>query len=177
MSMMRSLARVATGIALLLAVCTGALAAADSRALATTEPCSGCSLLGSLSVGLSAVEPPEPVVGDVVTLTFTVTYALPGGFDCGSPGSCRFEGGTPYLEGDEPPVYGESGIVVQRRAVQAGMATFQLYLTAETEEECRVQEPDGSCRSIFQPAFIHASTGPLELEIQEGSPTPTPTPT
>jgi len=139
------------------------------------EECSGCSLLGSLSVNLSSIEPLEPMVGDVVTLTFDVDYALPGGFDCSFNGSCALVGGAPFLEGDEPPAFESGGVVVRRRAVQAGVATVQLDLTGETEEACRFEDESG-CSTFFQPAFIHASTGPIELEVQEG-PTPSATPT
>lgn len=136
------------------------------------EECSGCSLLGSLSVRLSAIEPAAPRVGGSVTLTFDVDYALPGGFGCSST-TCDFVGGEPVLEGDEVPTFEANGVVVRRRAAEAGVATVRLDLTGNTEEACRV-ETDSGCSTFFQPAFIHASTGPLEVEVLE-APTATPT--
>jgi hypothetical protein len=125
---------------------------------------------------LSSIEPPAPMVGDSVTFTFDVDYALPGGFGCFLANSCVFVGGEPFLEGDEPPTFGATGVVVHRRAAQAGVATVQLDLTAETEEACKVEDESG-CSTFFQLTFIHASTGPLELEVLGGDPTPTATAT
>ena len=39
--------------------------------------CSGCMVLGELSVMLSDIQPPEPEVGDEVTFTFSVASRLP----------------------------------------------------------------------------------------------------
>jgi hypothetical protein len=142
-------------------------------ASAGPEPCSGCSLLGSLSAQLSSIEPAAPMVGDSVTLTFDVDYALPGGFGCFLANSCVFVGGAPFLEGDQAPTFEASGVVVRRRAAQAGLATVQLDLTGTTEEACKVEDESG-CSTFFQPAFIHASTGPLEVAVLE-APTATPT--
>jgi hypothetical protein len=129
-------------------------------------------VLGELSVTLSDIEPPEPEVGDEVTFTFSVASRLPGFFDC-TVGSCAFIGGPPQLAGDDPPVLQVGGIVVRRRAVEAGMTTVQLDLMADTEEVCLFEDETG-CHEIFQPAFIEATTGPIEVEIQQ-APTATPT--
>lgn len=142
---------------------------------AGTEPCSGCTLLGSLSVQLTSVEPAAPMVGDEVTFTFAVASQLPSFFDCPSNGSCTFIGGEPFLDGNTPPTFGIGGVTVRRRAAQAGVATVELELRGETEEACRFEDESG-CSTFFRPAFIDASTGPLALTVLE-APTPTPTPT
>ena len=139
------------------------------------DACSGCSLLGSLSVSLSSIEPSEPEVGDVVTFRFRVDYALPGGFDCDFNGSCAFSGGEPILTGSERATYAGNEVVVRRTAVEAGEATVQLNLRGHTEEACQTQTEFG-CQTIFQQAFIDASTGPLDVEILAAE-TPTATPT
>lgn len=64
---------------------------------AGSEPCEeDCFPLGSLSVGLSSIDPAEPIVGDTVTFTFDVYARLPGSVDR------RFLGGEPVLAGDDP---------------------------------------------------------------------------
>jgi hypothetical protein len=141
------------------------------------QPCPDCSLLGSLSVSDSSVEPSQPVVGDTVTITFPIDYQLPGGFDCGFGGSCQFEGGTPYLEGDDPPSFGGGHVTVQRRAVRAGTASVELHVRATTEEQCYFEDPVSGCTSYFQEAFIEASSGPQEIQVFDATPTPTATPT
>lgn len=37
---------------------------------AAPDTCGGCSPLGSLNVNLSSIDPPEPMVGDEVTITY-----------------------------------------------------------------------------------------------------------
>ncbi|MGH7789102.1 MAG: hypothetical protein ACRERC_19685 [Candidatus Binatia bacterium] len=144
-------------------------------ASAGTEPCSGCSLLGDLSVVLASVEPSAPMVGDDVTFTFTVDARLPSGFDCSLNGSCAFVGGDPVLAGSDPPTVGSGGLIVRRRAAQAGVATVRLDLRGRTEEACQFEDESG-CFTFFRPAFIVAFTGPLEIAVLE-APTATPTPT
>src|SRR5262245_15855431 len=142
---------------------------------AATDSCSGCSLLGSLSIGLSSINPPEPMVGDEVTITYSYSALLPGGFNCGGSfggSSCTFVGGEPFLDGDEPPTVENSQIVVRRTVVEAGVATIQLDARAETEEQCFVEDPELGCTSFFQPAFLDASSGPHELELAEAPPPP-----
>jgi len=145
-------------------------------ASAGTEPCEeGCVPLGSLSVALSSIEPGAPVVGDMVTFTFDLDARLPGGVSCGAgfSGSCTFVGGGPVLDGDEPPTDEASGIVVRRRAAQVGVATVRLEVRGESEEACTFEDEFG-CHTISQPAFVEASSGPIEVNVVE-APTPTPT--
>jgi len=139
------------------------------------EECSGCSLLGSLSVSLASQEPAEPQVGDVVTFTYNYSAQLPGGLSC--TGGCTFSGGAPVLEGDDPVDFSGDQIVVQRMAVAAGTTTVELQLRAETEEQCLFNDPELGCMSFFQPAFIDATSGPHEVSVAEEPPTPTPTST
>lgn len=163
-------------LAITVSLALACLAVAWSTAAADGE-CSGCSLLGDLSVQLSSVVPLQPLVGDVVTLTYQVDYRLPGSFDCGFSGTCQLQGGDPYLEGDEPPTYANGDIVVQRQAAEAGVAVVELHVSAMTEEQCYYVDPVSGCSSYFQFATIKATSGPLELSLLEATPTPTPTPT
>lgn len=141
---------------------------------AASDECSGCTILGSLTVGLLSIDPPEPVVGDEVTITYSYAAQLPGGFDCGGSfaGSCTFVGGEPFLTGDEPPTVEDSEIIVRRTVVEAGVATIQLDARAETEQQCRVEDPELGCTFFFDPAFLDASSGPYGLEL--AAPTPQP---
>lgn len=123
-----------------------------------------------------------PRVGDAVTFTFQLDYALPGGFDCRSD-RCVFLGGDPFLSGDMPPMSAAREVVVQRRAVQPGIATVRLDLTGRTEEECLFEDALG-CSRYFRPTFIESSSGPLTVEVLPAptdtpmrTPTATPTPT
>jgi len=133
----------------------------------TPTPCPACMLLGHLSVSQPTVEPPNPVVGDQVTFTFQVSYALPGGFNCES---CTFEGGEDYLAGDDPPVQSGDTVVVQRRVVRAGNATIQLRVRETTEVQCYAPDPLEGCRMYFQFAFIEASSAPFSLLLAEVGP-------
>jgi hypothetical protein len=119
-------------------------AALEAHALRAGEKkkCPACVQLGHLFVGRPMVTPESPVVGDTVTLSFPVSYRLPGGISCeGFTGqSCRLDGGETYLEGDEPPRVefsnGQTLVSVDRQVLRAGTATVQLYLRQQTEMEC-----------------------------------------
>ena len=143
----------------------------------TSDECSGCSLTGELSVSLASVVPPQPVVGDTITLTFDVFYRLPGAFDCEFGGTCQLQGGDGYLTGSESPMLENGQIVVQRQVIQAGMATVELLVSATTEEQCAFLDPVAGCSSFFQEATIHATSGPIDLELLQATPTITPSPT
>lgn len=168
-------ATVLSGILMLVALVASTAIAQNPPPFGADE-CSGCSRLGFLSVQLSSIEPPQPVVGDLVTLTFAVDYQLPGGVDC-SFGTCSLEGGEALFEGDDPPSFTAQGLVVQRRAVGAGTATVELHVHAMTEEQCLYVDPEQGCLSYFQFVDIEASSGPVEIQILEPTPTATPTAT
>lgn len=141
------------------------------------DECAGCSLLGSLSVSLLSIEPAHPKVGDRVRFRFGVTYTLPGGFDCAFNGDCALVGGGPQLTGNDRPSFADGALVVERTASEAGETTVRLDLTGQTEEQC-LTLTDTGCERFFRPAFIEATTGPIEVEVQpDDTPTPTPTPT
>jgi hypothetical protein len=52
------------------------------------------------------------------------------------------------------------------------VATIQLDARAETEQQCRVEDPELGCTFFFDLAFRNASSGPYELEL--AAPTPQP---
>ena len=104
----------------------------------TPTPCPGCTLLGHLFVSGPSVDPPHPVVGDQVTFTFPVNYALPGSFDCEH---CTFEGGEGYLAGEDSPVLSGDTVVVQRRVVRAGSTTVELHVRETTESSATTRIP------------------------------------
>lgn len=162
-----SVANVAASVLVLLIASPGLVRAG--------EECSGCALLGSLSVSLASQDPAEPQVGDVVTFTYNYFAQLPGGLTCTS--GCTFSGGAPVLEGDDPVGFSGDQIVVHRMAVAAGTTTVELHLRAETEEQCLFNDPELGCMSFFQPAFIEATSGPHVVSVAEEPPTPTPTST
>jgi hypothetical protein len=157
---------------LALAVVPGIL----SRAEAGSDDCSGCALLGSLSVTTVSIEPAQPLVGETIAMTFSVDYRLPGGPRCDA-GECYLVGGEPYLEGNEPLEYTEAGIVVRKRVVQAGTTTVEFRVRTMTEEQCYYQDPETGCEYYFRYAFIEASSGPVGLQLVEPTPTPSDTPT
>lgn len=165
-----------THLACALAV-TGLIAAsiATPGPVRAGDECAGCSLLGSLSVSLLSIEPAHPKVGDRVRFRFGVTYALPGGFDCAFSGDCALVGGGPLLTGNDRPSFADGALVVERTASEAGETTVRLDLTGQTEEQC-LTLTDTGCERFFRPAFIEATTGPIEVEVQSDD-TPTPTPT
>lgn len=134
------------------------------HATPTPTACPDCVLLGSLSVSGPTVDPPRPAVGAQVTLTFPVSAALPGGFDCEH---CVFEGGEGYLAGEDPPVEVGDTVVVQRRVVRAGSTTVQLHARETTEEQCYFADPGQGCGMFFQYAFIEASSPPFVLQLGE----------
>ncbi|MFN8643601.1 MAG: hypothetical protein U0802_18785 [Candidatus Binatia bacterium] len=138
------------------------------------EECSGCTLLGEVSIGSVTVDPPAPVVGDEVTLTFPISYRLPGSPSC--PGDCDLVGGEPYLAGDDLPVLAVDTIVVHRRAVQAGVATVELTVTTTTEEQCFYVDPVSGCQFYFQYAHITGSSGEQSVAVSAPTPVPTATP-
>jgi len=152
------------------------VSALPPAAQAGSDECSGCALLGSLSVRVVSVEPLQPLVGDTVTMTFELDYRLPGGPRCDF-GECQLVGGEPYLEGNDPFEYTEAGIVVRRTVVQAGTATVEFRVRTTTEEQCQYLDPQTGCQSYFQPAFIEASSGPVELQLLDPTPTPSASPT
>ena len=163
----------------------GALTATPNVEPTTTPTsCSGCTRLGYLSVSPPTLDPPMPAVGDLVTFTFSVSFALPGGFDCGGGGSCTFEDDGLLLDGDEPPTRSGDAVVVRRHVARAGVTVVQLRVTAMTEDQCYSPDPQFGCRTYFRFVPIEATSSPFDLQLAEANattptdaPTNTPTPT
>lgn len=119
-----------------------------------------------------AVAPPHPVVGDRVTLTFSVGNTQ--GF-AGQPGYGLI-GARPYFDGDtsikgHTLVLGSDTLVLDLHAAQAGVAELQLSVIYEV---C-IGSPLGT-----QPCFRGGTTSavfPVEVRDQTPTPTPSLTPT
>lgn len=134
---------------------------------APTPTCPACTRLGYLWVSSPTVDPPMPVVGDLVTFTFGVSAMLPGGISCegGDGGSCRFEQEVALFDGDEPPTRAANSVIVRRRAARTGVATVRLRVAATTENECYFPDPDGGCQVYYNWTPIEASSAPFDLEV------------
>lgn len=155
-----------------------ALTATPTEATTTPAPCPTCSgPLGYLYVGSPSVDPPMPVVGDLVTFTLPVSYNGPDQIRCDS-GDCIFEAGGSLLDGDEISVYNQDTVVVRRRVARGGVVTVQLRVYARTENRCYspLPTPQVGCQDYYPPTFIEATSPPFRLEAAD-APTPTATPT
>jgi hypothetical protein len=147
-------------------------------AAATCEP---CRRLGFLRVLAPEVEPPQPGVGDIVTLAFPLDYYSPFSFRCDEYRPCQLTAAPGYLEGDEPGSfsYPERKVIVRRRVLAPGTVSVRLDVTLDTEDQCYYPTVPGQCLMVFTYATIDGSSGDHLIELFEGSPpiTPTPTPT
>jgi hypothetical protein len=148
----------------------------------TPTPCPDCGRLGYLSVSSPTVNPPMPTVGDVVTFTFPLNYALPGSITCSGfgGGSCQFEEDGSLFDGNDPATRTGDAIEVRRRAVRAGGTLIRLTVTTMTEEACYYPDPSLGCQLYYQYVSIEASSPVLGLQVNEATtpmPTHTATPT
>jgi hypothetical protein len=113
-----------------------------------------------LSFQFSA-DPPQPVVGDDVQLSFTVS---------GSGGIPQYTlfGAAPVFAGDTSPMHSNflGPVTYQLTAAQAGTASLTLDVNYETAFGC-VESP------IFQ--FVSETSPPFAVEVVEPTPTATPT--
>jgi len=140
--------------------------------------CPACSRLGFLRILAPVVEPPQPHVGDMVTLTFPLEYNSPFSFRCDEYRPCQLTAEPGYLKGDEPGTfdYGAREVVLHRRVIAPGSVVVRLDLAMDTEDRCYYLEQGGACRFFFAYATIYGSSGDHVIELQ-GDPVLTPTPT
>lgn len=144
---------------------------------ATDIPCGGETL--EVACGCERVEPavlhfevtatpPNPVVGDLVTLTFQVVNASGGlaglpSYSLFGTGQVFERVGTPITSGQTS--LGAETVSYQLRALQPGRALLQLVVQYETASGC---EP---------PIFFFDTANSPEFELQIAAPVDTPTAT
>jgi hypothetical protein len=123
-----------------------------------------CPLLGSVSFNSVDVQPVDPVVGDVVVLTFDVqafVYSLSG---------YTLEGAEPLLTG-YVTITAPNSPTFELHAVQSGTAIVRLRVDYQAERDCN---------GVFIPEYTSATSPAYSIAIGETPPsgtTPTPTPT
>jgi hypothetical protein len=145
----------------------------------STPTCPPCFCAGYLDVQGPRVVPSQPLVGDLVTFTFSIYYWGAGEADCGLSGSgfCKFQQDDSLLDGDEPPTRDGETVVVRRRVVGAGVTTVQLEVFTITEYACYYHDPLYGCQPTYSwSCWLDDSSPPFDLELAE-APSPTPTPT
>lgn len=110
----------------------------------------------------NSVDPPHPIVGDQVQLSFTVSGS--GGIP-----SYTLSGAAPVFQVDTYPIQtSQLGTVTfELTAVQVGTATFTLTVNYETAFGCAE-------RPFFN--FVYETSPPFSVEVIDAAPRPTPTP-
>jgi hypothetical protein len=140
---------------IILAATTAALICSSAPAGAgTTYTCN--EIAGFVSIGELTVEPPQPRVGDRVTLRFDVDYRVY------SVASLQLLGVEPLLNGDTV-IYGNRIARFDLEAVQAGATSVTLVVVYQTEDRCENEEG----HVFYTPARHHpvgSSPRPLTIE-------------
>lgn len=144
---------------IILAATAAALTCSSTPAGAgTTYTCN--EIAGFVSINELTVEPPQPRVGDRVTLRFDVDYRVY------SVASLQLLGVEPLLIGDTV-IYGSHIARFDLEAVQAGATSVTLVVVYQTEDRCENEEG----HVFYTPARHHiVGSSPRPLTVQPGLP-------
>jgi hypothetical protein len=116
-------------------------------------------IAGFVSINELTVEPPQPRVGDRVTLRFDVDYRVY------SVSSLRILGTEPLLQGNTI-LYGQRIATFELEAARAGTTSLTLEVVYQTEDRCENEEG----HVFYTPARYHTvASSPRLLTIGPGS--------